>query len=229
MHLIAIALAIVLLAGILVTEVLSRKYWHVYLRRHPAPAYQAATGSAWWHWGAPPMRLRVHPQDENSYSRLLLPHVAKAMNQMTSLIGLAIALLGLTVLVQLALDPLHERLAVVGFFGAFLLIAGRALLFVDARLVAIELAPEHVTFILRYGIVLEQHVTLHANQIAGFSGKPVAPAWSWNKPSYIFSVKQRWLSKVFASDCKPPEGGWVLEGLKNWQQMYARHNVGAVG
>jgi hypothetical protein len=175
------------------------------------------------------MRLRIDPQDESGHSRLVLPHVAKGVNRTSSVIGMAIALLGLSVLVQLALDPSHERLAVSGSFGAFLLVAGRALLSVDARLVAIELAPEHVSFILRYGIVLEQHVTLHASRIAGFSGKPVAPVRTWNKPSYIFSVKQRWLSKVFASDCKPPEGGWVLEGLKNWEQMYARHCVGAVG
>lgn len=186
-----------------------RQNWHQFVSEHPPVHYLTSGSVEPWRWGDPHTVTGLVKEDTSEHSLLRLPNIQNSVNVIGTTVGVAM-LLGAAYLFIFSfyLAPAPELAGGRVFVMICLVLAGRSMLFLNSRLVAIELRPNHVVFVLRYGIILLKRIT-YGRSKAEFSGK-IQTALTMERyqahPNYYVFAKRWWSQKRFVTDCDPSQG-----------------------
>jgi hypothetical protein len=200
------------------------QHWRYFVRQHPPVEYRPTANAERWRWSDPPTEITLRKDDAAGHSRLLLPDIRSGNNVVGSTIGYALALGGVALLIYVFfLAPPTDQSGGGRFFvSVFIIVSGRLLLDLDSRLVAIDLQPDCVIFVVRYGIFLFHRIEVRRDTVASFSGKvqnALAMERYQRNPHYYLFVQRRLSSKRFITLCDPSQGSWLIGGLENWRAI----------
>jgi hypothetical protein len=197
-----------------------RRNWRQFVAEHPPVPYLTSAVVEPWRWSDPQAVARLVKEDSADYSLLRLPNIRNSVNVLGTIAGVAM-LLGAVYLFIYAfhLAPAPDLEGGRVFLMVCLVLAGRGMLFLNSRLVAIELHRDHAVFIVRYGIILFKRITYHRGRPT-FSGE-IQSALTMERyqahPNYYVYATRWWLQKRYVTDCDPSQGSWLIAGLQHWK------------
>lgn len=198
----------------------TRQNWRQFVAKHPSTPYPAPDAAEPWRWSDPSPNLNLPREDTLNSSLIRQPNIPNNMNVGGTIFG--ILLLGFTLFMIVYVFFLHPEPGIQVFriiVTGLLAYGGWALLYMESRLVAVELSPEKVVFVVRYGIILLRRFTYRRGGVS-FTGQVqshLSMGRNQTRPNYFVSVNRWWWTKKYFTDCDPSQGNWVVSGLEHWQ------------
>jgi hypothetical protein len=203
----------------------TRREWRSFVNQHPPVPYTQSAAVESWRWSDPPSELSLRKEDSAEHSLLRLPTIQSPVPLFGTIFGCIMILGGIyLVIYQFYLAPPNDRVLGPLFVMLFLVVFGRLMFFLGSKLVVIELQPDRVVFIVRYGVILFQRTTFRRGKVH-FSGKlqsALAIERDQKQPNYYVFVKRWYSTKRYVTDCDPSKGSWLVAGLENWTAAGAK-------
>lgn len=198
---------------------------NAFLEGHPPMGYVAVNGPEGWRWSEPPPGLPLRREELGPVSRLHLPPTPMTANIVGSVVGYLLLLVGAAMCIYFFFLVPNVQNSCGGFFlGLLALAAGRGLLELDSRLVAIDLERDRVVFVVRYGIHLFHHRVIPRKPWARVTGKVqgfLAAEDRTLPPDFVLTLHRRFLPKRLLVSCDPSAGSWIVGGIEHWKQFGA--------
>jgi hypothetical protein len=198
----------------------ARRNWRQFIAEHPPIPYTASDVAEPWRWSDPPPTIDLVKEDTSDTSLLRLKNIRNNMNVVGTILSFLLFAFALFMFVYVFI--LHPEPGIQVFriiVTGLLVYGGWSVLYLDSRLVAIELSPKKAIFVVRYGVILFRRFTYRLGGVS-FSGKTqsdLSMARNQKCPNYYVYVNRWWWTKRYVTDCDPSQGSWLVAGLDYWK------------
>jgi hypothetical protein len=215
-------LLLIWLLDLLIRQARARINWHRKMAVPSTIVYAPIPGKDRWRWAVSPRKVGLQVNDDESCSQVLL----QPPEMVGQTLGLALALffaLGSLWMLESALVPEpgfgqvggRVFLAVIGFLMA------RAMLFLETRVIAIDLLADRVVFHERYARFFQRQIAVSRTRIRSWSNTPKVISLPYSDkliPFYEFKAHLRWIGRkrFILKPCNREQGEWILAGLQYW-------------